>query len=669
MWQKAPSARVKALVTVAAGLSVIVGCAQFDQPTPRYWEIRQIAPPITAVEVAPQLGQPTFTQGGPPVFAGQPPSHRPVLSPLPAQIGGMPMNTGPFHHRNINRQFQYGSNSQAVLTPSGLPGLAPQLPTAPPPPVFQPGPFQQITVDTERTAYGGLYPLMEEQRAPAFGVLGARDLQQARISSERVNAQTNALQRGTLLPPNDPRNPLHQVPRTAGSIQLGPPQVYGRPPLAPVNHMPPTISVTGQPVIHGAPVHGTGMIPSHPRFVGNHALAFQAARQQPVPAFGFLDPSRDPMREEPILLDGVRPIDPLDPRMAPSHGNPAFVQMAPHMAPPVGTHMVQHHPGHPHHGQVHHGQLHHGHAHHGHVQHGGVPVVGTIAGVPTPRPAFGIHDPIDPGPTFRHPAQPAFGTMQGLLTAPQSGPGALGTSFIDPTTGHPRDFRHVILTPETMDPRNVNRAALDRLSAMSVRGYTVEKTVGNGTMRPPASNTTTGMTSARAAPYWQMIADDVAEQMFLISPPGRDFFYIDPGTAFRNQVQDNIFRDMLSKALKQRGAQIAPEPEYATAFVRMKVDLFDLNPLARSGKLNPPDYTPVFRDSGHMMLVLDRGVKETRGRDLLPSNNPNLGYPSLRNVDPFVRPYTGIMASGFVERRDKAAYRVHGAYYIDRTGI
>ncbi|MEM6902158.1 MAG: hypothetical protein AAF556_02825 [Pseudomonadota bacterium] len=620
--------------------------------------------------MAPQLGQPTFTQGGPPVFAGQPPAHRPVLSPLPAQIGGMPMNTGPFHHRNINRQFRLGATSQPVLTPSGSPGLAPQLYSAPPPPVFQPGPFQQITVDTERTAYGGLYPLMEERRAPAFGVLGARQLSEARVTSERVSQQASPLYPGTLLPPNDPANPLHQVPNTSGSIDLGPPAIYGAPLYAPVNHLPPNIAVTGRPILHGAPIHGTGMVPPPAGVFGQHAIGYQAARQQPVPAFGFLDPSRDPMREEPILLDGVRPVNPLDPRMAPSHGNPAFVQMAPHMAPPVPPQMIQHHRGQVHgHGQVHgqvHGQMHHGHPH---AHHGGVPIVGTIAGVPTPQPSFGIHDPIDPGATFRHPAQPAFGTMQGLLTAPQTGPGALGSSFIDPTTGHPRDFRHVILTPETMDPRNVNRAALDRLSAMSVRGYTVEKTVGNGAMRPPASNTTTGMTSARAAPYWQMIADDVAEQMFLINPPGRDFFYIEPGTAFRNQVQDNIFRDMLAKALKQRGVQIAPEPEYATAFVRMKVDLFDLNPLARSGKLNPPDFTPVFRDSGHMMLVLDRSVRETRGRDLLPTNNPNLGYPTLSNVDPFVRPYTGIMASGIVEKRGKAAYRIHGAYYIDRSGI
>ncbi|MBV6632963.1 MAG: hypothetical protein KI792_08030 [Alphaproteobacteria bacterium] len=639
MWQKAPSARVKALVTVAAGLSVIVGCAQFDQPTPRYWEIRQIAPPITAVEVAPHLGQPTFTQGGPPVFAGQPPNPRLPLAPLPTQIGGEPMNTGAFHHRNINRQYRLGATTQPVLTPSGSLGVAPQLPSAPPPPVFQPGPFQQITVDHERTAYGGLYPLMEEQRAPAFGVLGAQQLQQARIANERVSDQVNALQPNTLLPPNDPGNPLHQIPRRTGSVQLGPPAVYGAPPYTPVQHFPPTITVTGQPLVHGAPGLGTGM-PMRPSGFAGHYAPARPTHQHPVPAFGFLDPARDPLRPEPILLDGVRPVDPIDPRMAPQQ---------------------HYHAGHPH-------GL-HSHGAHPHIMQHGVPVVGTIAGVPSPQPTVGAHDPLDAGATFRYPAQPAFGTMQGLLTAPQTGPGALGSSFIDPTTGHPRDFRHTILTPETMDPRNVNRKALDRLSAMSLRGYTVEKTVGNGTMRPPASNTTTGMTSARAAPYWQMIADDVADQMFLANPPGRDFYYIEPGTAFRNQVQDNIFRDMLTKALKQRGAQIAPEPEYATAFVRMKVDLFDLNPLARAGKLNPPDYTPVFRNSGHMMLVLDRGIVETRGRDLLPTNNPNLGYPSLSNVDPFVRPYTGIMASGLVEKRNKAAYRIHGAYYIDRTGI
>jgi len=255
------------------------------------------------------------------------------------------------------------------------------------------------------------------------------------------------------------------------------------------------------------------------------------------------------------------------------------------------------------------------------------------------------------------------------LNAPTTGPGAVGTSFIDPTTGHPRDFRHVVLTPETMDPRNVNRRALDRLSAMSLRGYTVEKTVGNGTMRPPAGNPTQGRTGAKAASYWQMIADDIAEQIFQTGAPGNEFFYLEPGTAFRNQVADNVFRDHLAKALKNRGAQVAPDPEYATAFIRIKVDMFDLNPLAFSGKLNPPDYTPLFRDSGHMMLVLDRGITETRGRDLLATNNQNLGYPTLSGTDPFLRPFTGIMAAGLVERRGKAAYRIHGAYYIDRGNI
>ena len=60
-------------------------------------------------------------------------------------------------------------------------------------------------------------------------------------------------------------------------------------------------------------------------------------------------------------------------------------------------------------------------------------------------------------------AQPAFGTMQGSLAAPDQGPGAVGTTLIDPATGNERDFRNVVLNPQTMDPRNVNRRALDRL--------------------------------------------------------------------------------------------------------------------------------------------------------------------------------------------------------------
>jgi len=606
MKQKAPKAHVKVVVSVAAGLCALSGCAQFDRPTPRYWEVRAIAPPITAVEVAPQMGQPTFTAGGPPVYAGMPPDPRPSLPPLPVQMGGDPYFTGPFGSREVNRYPRMGSTQAPNVVPSGAAGVAPRLPTAPVH-VFQPGSFQQLTVDQTWSAYGGTYPLIEEERQ-AYGVVGA---------SDRASALRD------IPPPNDPSNPLHQVPRTAGSIELGPPQPYIGPPMVPRSYYPPSITVTGQPLVMGAPVLGTGMPVGYLGQRDYEGAQMRQSMQQQMPAAGYLDPRRDPQRPVPQYLDGVRPIHPIDPRMA-------------------GGAMTPH----------------------------GVGIVGSIAGEPGVHPQYGAYDPFEFGPgAFKYPAQPVAGTMQGLLNAPVEGPGALGSSFVDPVTGHPRDFRHVVLTPETMDPRNVNRKALDRLSAMSLRGYPEEKTVNNGTMRPSAANTTTGMTGARAAPYWQMIADDIAEQMFLTAGPGRDFYYIEPGTAYRNQVADNIFRDMLAGSLRQRGAQIAPSPEYATAFVRIKVDMFDLNPLARSGKLNPPDYTPLFRDSGQMMLVLDRGIMETRGRDLLPSASPNLGFPSLGSVDPFVRPFTGIMASGTVERRGKAAYRIHGAYYIDRNDV
>ena len=612
MWQKAPSLRVMALVSVAAGLGVLSGCSQFDQPTPRYWEVREIAPPITAIEVAPQFGQPTFTAGGPPVFAGMPPDPRATV-PLPVMMGGEPAATGPFHHRHINRTYRMGAQQATDVVPSGAPYVAPQMSNAPTH-VFQPGQFQQLTTDHSYSVYGGTYPLMDE--TPRYGMVGAQDQQQY--------AQAHPLY--DVLPPNDPNNPLHQVPQRAGSVELGPPRYYAAPVLAPVSRQPPSIVVQGQPYVHGAPGIGTGMPPRAAGYIGQYdemrgGQGYATAQQQ-MPAAGYLDPRRDPARPEPVLLDGVRPNYPLDPRMS---------------GPGMSA--------------------------------GGYGVVGSIAGQPGQHPAYGAHDPLDAGATFRYPAQPVHGSMQGLLTAPQTGPGAVGTSFIDPTTGHPRDFRHVVLTPETMDPRNVNRRALDRMSAMSLRGYTEEKTLGNGTMRAPAGNPTQGMTGAKAAPYWQMIADDIAEQMFYTGAPGREFFYVEPGTAFRNRVPDNVFRDHLAKALRQRGAQIAPGPEYATAFVRIKVDMFDLNPLAFSGRLNPPDYTPLFRDSGHMMLVLDRGVTETRGRDLVPTNNPNLGYPTLSGTDPFLRPFTGIMASGLIERRGKAAYRVHGAYYIDRGDL
>ena len=263
-------------------------------------------------------------------------------------------------------------------------------------------------------------------------------------------------------------------------------------------------------------------------------------------------------------------------------------------------------------------------------------------------------------------AQPAFGTMQGAIAAPDQGPGGVGSTLFDPATGQERDFRNVILNPQTMDPRNVNRQALDRLSAMSIRGYTMQATQGRG--RPEVNRPTSGMTGPRAKPYWEMIADDVAEQMFSVKPPGRDFYYIEPATKFRNRVADEIFRDVLAQALRQRGAQIAPSPDYATAFVRIKVESFNLNPLGFNGNVNPPDYTPIIRDDGHMMMVLDRGLTRAKNADLTPVAAEG-GYGDMVDVDPFVRPFTGIMVSGIVEERHKGVYRVHGAYYIDRKDI
>lgn len=611
MKQKAPQAHIKVLATVAAGLGALTACSQFDQPTPRYWEVREIVPPITAVEVAPQLGQPTFTAGGPPVYAGQAPSPRPVMAPLPVQMGGDPMVSGPFGDRDINHQYRMGSTQAPDVVSSGAYGVAPRLPTAPVH-VYEPGAFQQLTTDSRVGVYGGTYPLMQEVSATG-SVQAAGRADAAEIM---------------MPPPAPPGAPMMAVPQTYGSIQHGPLPGWGTPApaLVPTSNYPPTIQLTGQPLVMGAPVLGTGQPMRSVGYLGQRD--YESSRMQatsPMPAAGFLDPSRDPARAVPQNLDGVRPLYPVDPRMAGGAAMPA----------------------------------------------GGARIVPSIAGAPMPHPQYGVYDPYTAGDAavFKHPAQPVAGTMQGLLTAPTEGPGALGSSFIDPTTGHPRDFRHVILTPETMDPRNVNRRALDRLSAMSLRGYSVEKTIDNGAMRPPASTVTTGMTGARAAPYWRMIADDIAEQIFTIQPPGNDFFYIEPATQFRNRVADNIFRDMLAKALRQRGVQVAPSPEYATALVRIKVDMFDLNPLGWAHGAEPPDYTPLLSQSGRMMLVLDRGIAETRGADLNATNSQSLGFPSLGGVDPFMRPFTGIMASGIVERRGKSAYRVHGAYYIDRKDI
>lgn len=267
-------------------------------------------------------------------------------------------------------------------------------------------------------------------------------------------------------------------------------------------------------------------------------------------------------------------------------------------------------------------------------------------------------------------AQPAFGTMTGSVAAPNMGNGARGTTLIDPATGMGRDFRNVVLNPQTMDPRNVNRQALDRLSAMSIRGYTMQATTGADGKKvwPQNAEPPHGMSSPRAKPYWEMIADDIAEQMFSIKPPGTDFYYIEPANHYRNRAADAIFRDVLAKSLRQRGVQIAPAPDYATAYVRIKVDSFNLNPLGFTGNVNPPDYTPIIRDDGHMMMVLDRGLTQARNPDLSPVAAEG-DYASMVDVDPFVRPFTGIMVSGIVEQKHRAAYRIHGAYYIDRKDI
>lgn len=267
---------------------------------------------------------------------------------------------------------------------------------------------------------------------------------------------------------------------------------------------------------------------------------------------------------------------------------------------------------------------------------------------------------------FAAPPMPAHGAMQGTLAAPMAGEGGVGTSLVDPMTGRGRDFRNVILNPQTMDPRNVNRAALDRLSAMSIRGYTMQATEGK--IRPEAVANVSGMSGPRARPYWEMIADDIAEQMFSVKPPGHDFYYIEPANKYRNRAADDLFRDVLAKALRQRGVQVAPSPDYATAYVRIKVDSFNLNPLGFNGNVNPPDYTPIIRDSGHMMLVLDRGLSHARNHDLSPVVAEGT-YADMVDVDPFVRPFTGIMVSGIIEQKHKSAYRVHGAYYIDRKDI